>query len=125
MTPALIVELIGGVLTAFAAIMVAVINNRAKKRDSEAREWEESRTREMREFEEAREKREDERAKIRRRETMLIMEMIDATAQLSVVSANALTQGHNNGNVERAREAFEKATSEYEAFKREVAAGVF
>lgn len=49
------------------------------------------------------------------------MAMMDATMQLSIVSANALTNGHNNGNVEEARKAAQKAREDYERFLREVA----
>lgn len=48
--------------------------------------------------------------------------MLDATLQLSVVASNALTNGHNNGNVERARKAAKDAADAYENFMREVAA---
>ena len=47
---------------------------------------------------------------------------MDATLQLSVVTSNALTGGHNNGNVERAREAAQKAADEYEDFMLELTA---
>lgn len=120
MSPAA-VELLCAAMAAFSAIMVAVINHRSKKAEDRSIEREER----IKKYEEERDRREEDRAKIRRRETMLLLQMVDATAQLSVVSANALTNGHNNGNVERARDAFEKATQEYENFKREVAAGAF
>lgn len=64
----------------------------------------------------------EERAKLRQRESMLSLKMMDATLQLSVVTSNALTGGHNNGNVARAREAAEKAAAEFEQFMREVTA---
>lgn len=57
-----------------------------------------------------------------RQEELLSMKMMDATLQLCVVTANALTGGHNNGNVERAREASRAAAQEYEEFKRRVTA---
>lgn len=112
------VELACGGMAAFSAIMVAVINRRSKKAEDRFIEREER----LEKYEQEREKREEAREKIGRRERMLLLEMVDANAQLSFVSANALTNGHNNGNVERAREAFEKAAEKYEAFKREVAA---
>ena len=59
---------------------------------------------------------EDERAQ----ELRLSMRLIHATLQLGVVSANALTGGHNNGNVERARLAAEKAEEEYDNFLKEL-----
>ena len=67
-------------------------------------------------------KRSDRNAKLRQKESLLSLRMMDATLQLSVVTANALTGGHNNGNVERAREAAKKVAEEYEQFLREIAA---
>ena len=66
--------------------------------------------------------RSERRSELRRRESLLSLEMMDATLKLSVVTANALTGGHNNGNVERAREASKAAAQEYEEFKRRVTA---
>ena len=50
------------------------------------------------------------------------MKMMSATLQLSVVTANALTGGHNNGNVEAARLAAENAQADYQAFLQKVTA---
>ena len=61
-------------------------------------------------------------AKLRQEEGLLSMKMMDATMQLCIVTANALTGGHNNGNVERAREASKIAAQEYENFMRRVTA---
>lgn len=61
-------------------------------------------------------------AKLRQEEELLSMKMMDATLQLCIVTANALTGGHNNGNVERAREASRAAAREYEDFMRRVTA---
>lgn len=68
--------------------------------------------------EEALKRHEQQRAE----ETRLAMAMNSATLQLCVVTANALTGGHNNGNVERAREAAQKAEKDYEAFIQQLAA---
>lgn len=65
---------------------------------------------------------EELRQKQREKESRLSMKMMNATMQLSIVSANALTNGHNNGNVEKAREAAAEAQDEYTAFLQEVAA---
>lgn len=67
-------------------------------------------------------KRIERRAALRQRESLLSLRMMDATLQLSVVTANAVTGGHNNGNVERAREAASKVADEYEDFLRETTA---
>jgi len=59
---------------------------------------------------------------LRRRESLLSLEMMDATLKLSVVTANALTGGHNNGNVALARERAGGVSEKYEQFMRETTA---
>lgn len=71
---------------------------------------------------EKRRKKDERRAQLRQNESLLSLRMMDATLQLSVVSANALTGGHNNGNVEAAREAAQKVAEEYQEFMRGVTA---
>lgn len=56
------------------------------------------------------------------KETKLQMEMNSATLQLCVVTSNALTGGHNNGNVEKARQAAKDAEEAYNAYIQELAA---
>lgn len=56
----------------------------------------------------------------RAKEMQLSMFLIHATLQLGIVSANALTGGHNNGNVERAKEAARQAEEEYDTFLKEL-----
>lgn len=100
-------EVICTIITAVASIIVAAIGiNTAKqnKRTEEAN------------------KRAEEHAKLRQQESLLSLRMMDATLQLSVVTSNALTGGHNNGNVERAREAAKKAADDYEEFMRKITA---
>lgn len=58
----------------------------------------------------------------RAKESKLQMELISATLQLCVVSSNALTGGHNNGNVERARQAAKDAEDAYNEYIQELAA---
>lgn len=58
----------------------------------------------------------------RAKETKLQMEMNSATLQLCVVTSNALTGGHNNGNVEMARQAARDAEDAYNAYIQELAA---
>ena len=65
---------------------------------------------------------EELRQKQREKESRLSMKMMNATMQLSIVSANALTNGHNNGNVETARRAANEAQAEYTSFLQEVTA---
>jgi hypothetical protein len=61
-------------------------------------------------------------AEIRAEESRLSMKMHDASLQLCIVTANALTGGHNNGNVERARIAAREAQDEYNDFMQRIAA---
>jgi len=95
------------IVPAFAAVIVAIIEAIAAKERKETRK-----TNEIMEI----------RAKQRSEESLLSMKLLDATLQLSIVSANALTNGHNNGNVEKARKAAEEASREYEEFLRKLAA---
>ena len=64
----------------------------------------------------------EERAKEREREARLAMKMQDANMQLTLVTANAVLGGHNNGNVEQAKKAAQDASAEYAAFLRDIAA---
>lgn len=67
-------------------------------------------------------KKSDEREAKRREESLLSLEMMDATLQLSIVTSNALTNGHNNGNVGEARLAAQKAQSAYKQFEQRLVA---
>lgn len=93
-------EVVCTAITAVAGIIVAVVGHRATKQN----------------------KRAEEHAEARQRESLLSLRMMDATLQLSVVTANALTGGHNNGNVEHAREAAQKVGNEYTKFMQELTA---
>lgn len=95
------------IIPAAAAVVVAIIEalaarDRRKTKDERAKEA--------------------LREKERTEESRLSMKMMSATLQLSVVTANALTGGHNNGNVERAKSAAEEAEAEYQAFLQRVTA---
>ena len=94
------IPIITGIISAISAIIVAYIGAHTKKMDAKA----------------------ENREKRREKESLLSMKLMDATLQLSIVSANALTNGTNNGNVEEARDAAKKAREDYEAFLREVTA---
>jgi len=91
------IDVICAVIAAMSAIIVSAIGANMKKSERRA----------------------DEQAELRRKESLLSLRMMDATLQLSVVTSNALTGGHNNGNVEKAREAASKAASDYEEFMRQ------
>ena len=64
----------------------------------------------------------DARAKARKRETLLSMELQMATAKMSYAVAMALKRGHANGEVEEAIEAYEEARKKYLDFLNEHAA---
>lgn len=101
------------VIPAIATVLVAIIeafatiDRRRATQDRESAKEERERT--------------EKRATRRAEESRLSMKMMDANIQLSIVNANALVGGHNNGNVERARKAAEDAQNEYEAFLQRIA----
>lgn len=94
------VEVICAVVAALSAVACAIIGVRGEKNK----------------------KAEEKHTALRAEESLLSLRMMDAAVQLGVVSANALTHGHNNGNVEEARKAAQKARSEYQAFLQRTAA---
>lgn len=96
------------IIPALATIVVAIIEAIAARERKRARKRDEAAS-----------LRADQRAE----ESRLSMAMMSATLQLSVVTANALTGGHNNGNVEAARLAAQDAETRYQAFLQRVAAG--
>lgn len=56
----------------------------------------------------------------RKKSQILTLEMMDATLKLSVVCANALTGGKNNGNVEVAKKKALDVETKYVNFEHEV-----
>lgn len=100
-------DIISALAAPLSAVIVAIIEWRAyqdRKALKKAREEEKIRQQQ------------------REEESRLSMKMMSATMQLSIVSANALTGGHNNGNVEKAREEAAEAQAAYNAFLQKVAA---
>ena len=95
------------IIPAIATITVAIIEAKASR--------ERKQTKIQKDKEEQREQR-------RAEESRLSMQMMYATLSLGLVTANALTGGHNNGNVEAAKQAAEKAETEYQAFLQKIAA---
>ena len=87
-------------ISAVSAILVAIVGSNIKKEN----------------------KKNDERAERLKEESLLSLEMLDATLLLSIVTSNALTNGHNNGNVESARKAAEKAQDGYKKFEQKLVA---
>lgn len=64
----------------------------------------------------------EKKSALREEESRCSMQMMYATLQLSIVTANALTGGHNNGNVEQAKLAAQTAEADYQKFLQKVAA---
>lgn len=92
-----IVTVICTLVSAFAMIVVAVIetgNRNHRKREQARRER-------------------------RERETFLAMELQSATLDLAFVTSLAVTGGHTNGNVEEAQEKAKEAQEAYRKFLRE------
>ena len=95
-----------GIISGIFMVIVAIIEAIAYKERKRTKEF----TEKM-----------DLRSERRAEESMLSMQMMSATLQLSTVTANALTGGHNNGNVQAAKEAAEKVEREYREFLQRVA----
>lgn len=100
------IEIICAAIASISGIIVAIVGRDIKRADRKAQ---------------ARADEEEKKNKIREKQSLLQLRMTDAALQLSVVSANALTNGHNNGNVEKARVAAENAFRDYEEFLHEIA----
>lgn len=93
-------EIICTTITALAGIIVALLGVHIKRSGAKA----------------------EKTALLRQRESLLNLRMTDAALQLSIVSANALMDYKNNGNVEAAYQAAHEAGEEYRAFMQEVTA---
>lgn len=101
------VEIICSVVTALSAIVVAIIGTRFKINSERYKQFVEK---------------SDRRAEKRQEEAMLILKMLEINLKQGIVCSNALTGGHNNGNVEEAREAAERVLEEYSEYVRTTAA---
>ena len=93
-------ELICTLITAAAAILVAIIERRNRIHT----------------------KRMDERAEIRAKESRLAMDLMYANCALSLTTAKKLANMHTNGDVEDAMNAAKKAQDDYISFIRNEAA---
>lgn len=93
-------EIIPALLSAFALVLVALINRRTARI----------------------EKTNQKTAACRERESRLSMDMMAASIELADVTAYALAGGRLNGNVERARQKAAQAREAYDAFLRDVSA---
>lgn len=102
-------EIVLASISAAASILVAVIGGIAavsqvkikKKTDEEN---------------EAAKRRADQRAK----ESLLLMELVNADTKLTIGVAMALKNGHANGEIEEGLLAVNKANDAYESFHREI-----
>lgn len=92
-----IVTVICTLVSAFAMIVVAVIETGNRKHR----------------------KREEHRRERRERETFLAMELQSATLELAFVTSLAVTGGKTNGNVKEAQEKAKEAQEAYRKFLRE------
>lgn len=93
------------IITSISGLMVAYLQIQVKKQKEAAEEERQTAL-----------KREKRRVK----EMMLSLKLNAAVLKLSVVSANALTNGHNNGNVEIARREAVDAENAYMDFMKEL-----
>lgn len=89
------------VIPSLMAVVVAIIEAIASKERKETKKERE---------------RLEEQGRLRAQESALGMKLSDANMQLTLVVANALTGGHNNGNVEKAKKSAEEAKKEYDDF---------
>ena len=92
-------SIITALISAASAIIVAVVANKYRKQ-SEAN---------------------DKQVNRRKKESMLNLQMVEATLELSSVTAEAVTNGHLNGNVESAKAKAAQARQAYSDFLKEVA----
>lgn len=93
-------EIICTFITAAASIIVAILTIHIKRSDDRA----------------------ERRAALRERESLLNLRLTSAAVRLSIVSANALMDYKNNGNVEEAYQSAREAEEEYQKFLQEVTA---
>lgn len=108
------VQIVCAVVTALSAIVVAIIGTRFKANSERYKQFEEKADR--------REEKADRRAEKRQEEATLILKMLEINLKQGIVCSNALTGGHNNGNVEEARIAAEDVLEEYNEYVRASAA---
>lgn len=111
-------DIITALAAPLSAVIVAIIEWRAyQDRDIAKKAKEEEARKQQKRQEEDRLRQEQ-----REEESRLSMKMMSATMQLSIVLANAVTGGHNNGNVEVAKQEAAEAVAAYNSFLQRVAA---
>ncbi|MGA4517402.1 hypothetical protein ACPA0F_09045 [Solibacillus silvestris] len=94
------VDIVCAILSSAASILAAVVAKKISKSNKDN----------------------EQRAERRKEESLLLLEMTMASVELTEVCANALTGGHNNGNVEIAKSNVEKAKNKYANFQRRIVA---
>lgn len=109
-----IVQIICSAITFAGVVITAIMGFVTARRSARAEELAKKNAQESEEMK--------ERSKLRKRESLLSLRMNDAIIQLAIVTANAVTGGHNNGNVERAQKAVKEVSEEYQDFLRETMA---
>lgn len=92
------VEIICTTLSGIASLLVVIVGYKLNKATKSAQEKEDR----------------------RKEESILSLELMIASVELTEVCANALTGGKNNGNVERARQRVSKAKQKYKDFERRI-----
>ena len=98
-------EYLGEVISGGVLVLVAIIEARANIDRRECK---------------AEKEKNDKRSAIRAKESMLSMQMLSATLDLSDATSLKVQQGKCNGEMDRARKKAEAAQEEYEKFMQEV-----
>jgi hypothetical protein len=103
-------------ITALSAVLIAIIENKAKQDRKLAAEDREKTKCEFKKL--------DERSELRAEESRLSMAMQHANCKLGVVTAKAVTNQHVNGDVEDAIHDAELAQKDYEKFHSKIASNI-
>ena len=93
-------EIICTLITALAGLVVALLTAKITKSES----------------------REEKRAVLRQRESLLSLKMMEATLLLSVENAHGIMSGNNFDNIQAALDKANSVSNEYQAFMQELTA---
>ena len=91
-------QIITALISAASAVIVALVARQYKKDSDEN----------------------NKKAERRKTESLLSMKMIEASLELALVEAEAMTNGHLNGNVEEAKHKAKEAKQEYETYAKKI-----
>ena len=114
-------------LAAFSAIAVAYIGyltSRNQKKQNENQQKQSEMIKQIADSAVKERKDVEERAEARRKESLLSMELMNATCKLCMITAKKLTDQKLNGDVKEAMDAAGEAQRNYDAFIRRVACKV-